>query len=328
MLSIFRTNEAYAGLLLFFYALLLQLPYFFIGTPLEVPTAPDGLLGQWLMAWVGERRWLALFLPVLLIFLQGLQANALVSRHRLSRTVTQFPGLFLVLAWGIVPAFRWLHPVQVANVFLFFSLLSLGRVYKKEEPAVALFNAGAWLAMASFFAPCYLLFLPPFLIAIGILRRPDMKSILRMLIGILLFYFLVGVWTYQFGHLGTFLESQFSFLGWPELLPVSQISLFGLGLSGFILLLLIFTFSRLTILLNVEGSKGVSILYWILLFSVVLVGVGNTAGADMAQTATAPLGVLLGLSFVEMPHTRANLFHLFLLMAAVLPAVLILLSIL
>ncbi|MEM9526676.1 MAG: hypothetical protein AAGA31_08720, partial [Bacteroidota bacterium] len=192
MLSIFRTNEAYAGLLLFFYALLLQLPYFFIGAPFAPPSTPDGLLGQWLMTWAGERTWLTLFLPVLLIFLQGLQANTLVSRHRLSRTITQFPGLFLVIIWGIVPAFRWLHPIQVANVFLLFGLLSLGRVYKKEEPAVALFNAGAWLALASFFSPRYLLFLPAFLVTIGILRRPDIKSILRVLIGMFLLYFLVG----------------------------------------------------------------------------------------------------------------------------------------
>ncbi|MEM9258522.1 MAG: hypothetical protein AAGA62_02680, partial [Bacteroidota bacterium] len=101
-----------------------------------------------------------------------------------------------------------------------------------------------------------------------------------------------------------------------------------LGLTGFILLLLVIAYSQLTILLNVEGSKGVSIQYWVLLFSAILLGAGGAIGVDLAQTATVPLGIILGLSFIEMPHTRANLFHLLLLMAAVLPQVLILLGIL
>ncbi|MEL7161361.1 MAG: hypothetical protein AAFN92_11450, partial [Bacteroidota bacterium] len=318
MLSLFRTNQAYAGLFLLFYALLLQLPVL-LGGGEPPPPATGGYLGSWILNWVGERPLLRLILPVVLVFVQGVLANTLVTRHRMSRTITQFPGLFLVLVWGLVPAFRWLHPIQLANVALLFGLLSLGRLYKKDEPAVPLFNAGAWLGVASLFYVQYLLFLPAFLVGVGVLRRPDLRSLIQLVTGLLLLYFLTGSWLYFRGTLATFLAVQFSgftlvglqFAGLPDQL--------GLGLLGFLLLVLLFGYGWLVRLLNIEGSKEVNIQYWLLLSTPLLLLFAGTATVAEAQTVVVPLGILLGLAFILFSKRRATLLHFLLLIAALLP---------
>jgi len=322
LLSLFRTNQAYAGLLLFFYALVLQLPTLLGGGEPRLEEPGEGWLGNWLMMWVGDRQLLALLLPVVLVFLQSLQATALVTRHRMSRSITQFPGLFLILAWALVPAFHWLHPVQVANIFLLFGLLALGRLYKRDEPAIPLFNAGAWLGVASLFCPEYLFFLPAFLIAVGVLRRPDFRSLFQLITGLLLLYFLVGSGIYFFGNLPAAVRLQFSSFGWPTFIETGTISYYTLWFLAVLPPLLFLAYGWLTRLLNIEGSKGVNILYWVLLSSLLLLAFGGLVSASFVQITTVPLGILLGLAFIEIAPKPASFLHLLLLLAALLPGVL------
>ncbi|MBC6992796.1 hypothetical protein QWY85_15335 [Neolewinella lacunae] len=322
MLSLFRTNQAYAGLLLFLYALVLQLPLFLGGGEPRPPYTGGGVLGTWLMEQLAQHRNFALLLPVLLVGVQGVQANTLATRHQLSRVVTQFPGLFLVLMWAVVPAFRWLHPIQVANVFLLFALLSLGRLYKRNEPAVALFNAGAWLGVASLFFPEYLFFLPAFLIGVGVLGRPEPRSLLQVTVGLLTVYFLMGTWHYFRGTFVGFLTLQFSVIGLADFMPATPFSLAGLALLALLILVLITLSGRIQRLLNIEGSKGINIQFWVLLSSLTLVLFGATVYASFAQVAVVPLGILLGLAIVEAPVARANFFHLLLFSAALVPGLL------
>ncbi|MEO0732866.1 MAG: hypothetical protein AAFZ52_08530 [Bacteroidota bacterium] len=327
MLSLFRTNQAYAGLFLLVYALLLQLPMLLGGAPAP-PAATGGYLGEWVQSWVTERSFWALLLPVVLVFIQGLQANVLVTRHRMSRTITQFPGLFLILVWALVPTFCWFHPVQLANVALLFGLLSLGRLYKRDEAAVPLFNAGAWLGLSSLFYAQYLLFLPAFLIGVGVLRRPDVRSLVQLTTGLLLLYFLTGSWLYFRGELPVFLEAQFGGFTLVQGQPWGITDGVGLGVLGLLLLLLLVGSGWLVRLLNIEGSKEVTIQYWLLLLAPIVVLLAGPVDVAVAQTVTVPLGILLGLAFILFSPRRATLFHFLLLVVALLPDLLVLANVL
>lgn len=277
----------------------------------------NGFLGTWMMNLVAGNHWLGLLIPVLLVFVQGIQANLLASRHRFSRLVTQFPGLFVVLIWAMVPSFRWVHPGQVANIFLLFGLIAVGRLYKKNEPAVPLFNAGAWLGLAFLFRPEYLFFAPAFLIAIVVLRRPDIRSFFQLLTGFMSICFFAGVAAYFFGGLAELWFVQVSSLGWFNPTPLLLYDALPLGLIAAILLLLSLLFGSLTRLLNIEGKKGVKIIYWFLFFTIpaVLLG-GHFVAAELVIT-TIPIGILLGLAMVEVAPSKAEVIHLLLFVVAI-----------
>lgn len=317
MLSLFRTNQASAGLLLFFYALVLQLPVIFGWAELPIePNNGGGFLSLSLSAWLENHFYLSVLFPVLLVTGQGIIANVLVTRYRLSRKITQFPGLFLILCWALVPAFRSFHPVQLAAFFMMLSLLALGRVYKREEPAVAIFNVGGWLGIAILFSPGYVVLLPAFIIGIGIMRRPEFRSILQLITGVLLPTFLVLAYTYYSEGLGDDLVSQFINFTWFQWAWPTVPNQLGLGILGLLAIFVIGAFSGTTQLLNIEGKKNVGVLYWVLFF--LFINIGVSAGTDLAylQIITVPIGIILGLRFIMISSSKAEFLHLLLFSAA------------
>lgn len=321
MLTFFRTNQASAGLLLFFYALLLQLPLFFGWVQVDVSPFSGGLAGYLLMEWAADHLFLATLLPVILVTGQGIVANTLVTRHRMSRKVTQFPGLFIILCWALVPSFRTLHPAQAAGFFLMLAFLSMGRIYKKDEPAVPLFNAGAWLGLASLFMPAYLFLIPAFIIGIGMLRTPDLRSIFQFLAGLLITFFLVFSVVYFQGWLATAWQLQLSGLGMLQLPLISSIQVAGLVALTALILLALSSHGLIVRLLNIEGKKNVNLIIWVLLSLVISVFASNTAGIAYLQIITLPLGLLAGLRFILFTEARAEFFHLVLFTIAMLPAI-------
>ncbi len=322
MLSLFRTNQAYAGLLLFVYAFVLWLPLFFGSDPIVVPTTGDGVWGQAVLGWFAAHPWLAILASVVLISIQGIQLNTWATRHRLSRTVTQFPGLFLVLINALVYSFHGFNAFHCANVFLLFGCLSIGRIYKREEPAVALFNAGAWLGVASLFRPEYLLFLVAFIAAISILRKIKLQSILQVFTGTLLVYFFLVVVSYSSGSLGASMQLQFGGLGLPELQAASLSDLIGLAIMGVLVLGVILGYQHIALMLNIEGRKNIQFLNWLLLLGLVVAFGNQDVRVSSAQAIVPALGGLVGLGLVSIKHARAEVIHLLLFVAALLPVLL------
>lgn len=322
MLSFFRSNQAYAGLLLFLYALVLWLPFYLAGAPAVADAGGNGVLGQWLLDMLKDQPLLAFLTAVLLVGIQGIQANTWTTRYRLSRAVTQFPGLFLVLTASMVAGTHALHAFLIANVLLLFALLSLSRLYKRDEPAVALFNAGAWLGIASLFRPEYLLFVPAAIITISILRRPDLRSIFQLLTGLMVVYFFLAVTGYLTGNFGEWFAQQFGHFGWPEITPVGWYNLLGLLVLGVILLAVILFFGRIGVMLNIEGKKNMSVLAWLLLLSGLVLVSSGSIGPVNSQVVVVPLGILFGLGLIDVQPARAEALHIILVAAVLIPLLL------
>ena len=320
MLALFRTNQASASLLLLFYALLLQLPVW-VGAGLAYASTDytgGGIIGTFLAKWMNGRTVLNYLLPVLLLFLQGVLATSLVRRHRLSRKVTLFPGLFLMLAWALVPALRTFHPAQFAMVFVLLGLLSLASSYKKPQPAVPYFNAGAWLGLAVLCVPAAVVLLPAFVIGIGSLNRPEMRHILQLLTGLLVIVFLVFSLAYFWGGLAEGWRWQLAGWGLPALPAVMVVDTFGLLLAGLLLMGVIGASGLLVRLLGIEGSKNVSILYFVLFFGGVGFAVSAETGLGYLLLVLPVIGILLGLWFNEIKNRgQAELFHLLLFAAGI-----------
>ncbi|MGB3801132.1 MAG: hypothetical protein WA952_15045, partial [Lewinella sp.] len=261
MLSLFRTNQSFASLLLFGYALLLQLPVFILGGGGVTPDADVGYYGQALVDLVGFSPWIAAFIPPLLVATGGIIANNVCDRYRISRTVTQFPGLCIVLVWGLVPSFHYFDPQQLDLIFVLLSIGALGSTYKSLTPAVARFNAGFWLGMAGLMDPTYLLLIPGFFLGISIFRTADLRSMTQMIGGTLVIYFLAAVYAYWQGDLLDFYLNDVRTFGFwsPEIASVYD--LIGIGILLALILLVAAGGGGTRTLLSIEGGKNLSFLF-------------------------------------------------------------------
>ncbi|PPK87343.1 hypothetical protein CLV84_0283 [Neolewinella xylanilytica] len=316
MLSFFRTNQSFASLLLFGYALLLQLPAFVFDGGGVTADGDIGHYGGWLRSAVGSSRLLSAILPPVLVATAGIVANNLCDRYRISRTVTQFPGLFIVLTWAMVPSFHLFDPQQVNLVFLLLSIGALGSTYKSMTSAVARFNAGFWLGLAALLEPTYLLLIPGFFLGISIFRTADLPSLAQLLGGTLVVYFLAAVYAYLRGDLLEFYVNDLGVLGiWsPE--TASAYDLVGVGILFALVLVVLMGGASSRVLLSIEGGKNLSFVYWVLLFAIPVAFLGSELHIVDAQLLVAPLGLLLGLWFVDRSDRQAEFLHLLLFAAA------------
>ncbi len=317
MLALFRTNQAYASLLLFGYALLLQLPVFFRGG-VAADAPPVSYYGSVLLDLIGSNGWLAAVLPPLLLAVTGIAANNLADRYRMARTVTQFPGLFVVLLWALCPAFHAFSPLQFTHLFLVLAIGPLGGTYKGRHGEVGRFNAGWWLGVASLLHPAFLIFVPGFVVGISIFQTANLRSVSQLLIGVLLPYFLGGTIAYVSGDLEAFYRGQLAGFGWWDIVPAAHHALTGAGLLGIPLLIVLASGGGARVLLTIEGAKNVSFLFWVLFFTlpVALFSAGPVL-AD-AQLLVVPLGMLFGLWVAQQEGRRAEFYHLLLFAAALI----------
>ena len=318
MLTLFRSNQAYAGILLFGYALLLQLPFFVWGGGAQVPGEVEGAASKWIFEWFGEARGGArlaiLIIPILLVGIQGILASGLSADHRMARRVTQFPGVGVVLAWALVPAAHLVNPFGFANLFFLLAIGANMSVYQRQETGVAQFNVGAWLGLAVLFVPNYLLFLPAFWMGTSILRTLNLRVILQTLTGLMLVLFLAGTYAYLREDFGEFWALQWRGFGLIRLLEADDWHS-AIPLGGLVLLCLL-TNGLVKSLLNIEGSKNVQFTAWLLLFSAVVAGFGGPASTLDLQLLQVPVGMLFGLWLVRLDDGRAEVVHLLVLAAA------------
>ena len=315
MLSLFRTNQSFASLLLFGYALLLQLPVLIFGAVPE-----RGLEVTYYGRWIGElvgSGWLAALLPPALLAVTGILANYFTDRYRFARTNTQFPGLIVILTWAMVPVFHGFDLKEVCNILLLLAIGSLGSTYKSQTQPVARFNAGWWIGLASVLLPTYLLFLPVFIVGISIFSTASLRHISQLLVGALVAYFLAGTAAYLTGDWVDFYEGQLEGFGFANLLPAT---LYDLILFGVMLSLTSGGNSRS--LLTIEGAKNNSFVYWVMLFTPLVVLFGAVTSVADAQVILVPLGILLGLWLARRSERQAEFYHLLAFSAAIMLTVL------
>ncbi|WP_116126263.1 hypothetical protein [Lewinella sp. IMCC34183] len=314
MLSLFRTNQSFASLLLFGYALLLQVPLILLGPP-EAARTPT-YTGGWLAGAVQASPWLVILLPPVLVALAGILANRVCDRYRFAATSTQFPGLVLVLLWAMVPVFHAFDPVQVCHLFFLLALGSLGSTYKGRENSVARFNAGWWIGLASLLVPTYLLFLPAFIVGISIFAAVNFRNISQLLVGTVVAYLLAGTVAYLSGDGQTFLDGQLGGFGFGNFLPANPYDLVGAGVLGFGILVVVASGGNRA-LLSIEGNKNTTFAYFALLFTPLVALLGAEVAVSDVQVLVPPLGMLLGLWLARRRDAPAELYHLLAFVAAV-----------
>ena len=190
MLSLFRTNQLLASVLLIPYALLLHVGYWLV--PLTEAAPIHGIGSFYLQQWLGQH---PVWMPTVvigLLFIQGVLANLFMFDHRLGPDINLFTGVFVVFLGSLIPLFLPFAGYHVANIFLLLALLALMQVYKVNHAADHIFNTGLWLGIASMFQVQYLVFLLAALVGLTLLRKSSLREQLILTLGAFTPWLLVG----------------------------------------------------------------------------------------------------------------------------------------
>jgi len=311
VLSIFRTNQLFLSVLLIFYAGILHVSQLFV--PLQEVGPPAGVLSLYLWPLLTASVWLPPFISLLLVFAQAWVANIYVHRHRLSSEMNLFPGLFLILAGSMAPAFLSLTTFHFANLFLLLSLNSLTKTYKTVNCADSIFNAGMWVGLAALFEPIYMWMFIPIVAGLSILRAREIRERLMAITGLLTPLLITGFIYQWYGQWDAFVSIQFSMafqlvksVQWPATL--SEITVLGLLLCTLLVVLLRYGRYRYKMVIDVQ--KKIDLVFWYLLAG----GLSVLTAGDLQLfnwlIVLVPTGILLGLLFTYTSARIAESIHL------------------
>ncbi len=316
MLTIFRTNQVFYSVLLIFYIVLLRFSVFLAQDVFRWTPSGHGIFSELVYSWVGSQQFLSHAIAMLLLLVQGFLVNTISINHRLANDVNLFPGLFYVLICCTIPDFLYLSPVLMGNTFFLIALNEMFDTYKNPACADRIFNAGLWTGVASLFYFPFAFFTLVMLAALSILRAFNLQEVLMILTGMLLPYFLSGVYFFWFDRLDFFwemqLERNIGFLdfgnradGWDTYIKISIFAL--------LTLLVLINSGSYLIKKNIQVQKKINILYWILIVAGIAVPFQNNITFEHFLMLAPALGILLSFTFSSMKTQWAESVHFIML---------------
>jgi hypothetical protein len=296
LLSLFRTNQALANILLLFYIALLRGILFYTGEPLMPEAA--GIWSFEFYRWVGKDLWLLPWFSISIILFQAIFVNYIAARYRLSEEITLFSGSFYILLCSGIGTLGNLPPALMANSFLIVVIYLLFDSYRQNNPAAAIFNIGLWVGIGSLFQFSFFLFVLLGIIGLNIVRSWNTREMLMLLAGITTTYFLCGSVYYLCDAFPLFLEQQFTsnlaFLNFN--LDSTAVSYIERGLVLMLVVVAILSQGVYAYKRNIQVQKFQSILYWALI-------IAAFSAVFQAQASTEQLVFLMPtLAFFMMYH--------------------------
>lgn len=317
MLTLFRTNQPLANILLLFYLGILRASSFI--HPVTVAPPPQGILTAWMFAELPPLSITANIAAFLLVFFQATALNITIARYRIATEVSLLPGLFYCLFTCLMPDFLVLSSVLLANTFVILALFYLFDTYKNSYVAGRIFDAGLWLGVASLFHFPYVLFVIWGIIGLGILRGLRAKEFLMFIIGYGLPFFLLGVYCFWHGMLPQMGNHFLNNVGFFSFSRYSSPTLYvKLGVIGLVLLLTVGASTQFFSRRNMTVQKYLSILYWLILLGGLTVLVQTGVGLIHVLAIAVPVGVLLSMVFQRINSATAEALHMLFLMVALI----------
>ena len=317
MLTLFRTNQPLANILLLFYLGILRASSFI--HPATVAPPPQGILTAWMFAELPPLSIAANVAAFLLVFFQATALNITIARYRVATEVSLLPGVFYCLFTCFMPDFLTLSSVLLANTFVILALFYLFDTYKNSYVAGRIFDAGLWLGVASLFHFSYVLFIIWGIIGLGILRGLRAKEFLMFIIGYTVPFFLLGVYCFWHGilpQIGNHFLNNVNFFNFSRYdSPTLYIKI---GVLMLILLLVIGASTQFFSRRNMTVQKYLSILYWLILLGGLTVLIQSGVGLVHFLAIAVPVGVLLSMVFQRINTATAEALHMLFLMVALI----------
>jgi hypothetical protein len=317
MLTLFRTNQPLANILLLFYLGILRASSFI--HPATVAPPPQGILTAWMYAELPPLSMAANIAAFLLVFFQATALNITIARYRVASEVSLLPGVFYCLFCSLMPDFLVLSSVLLANTFVILALFYLFDTYKNSYVAGRIFDAGLWLGVASLFHFSYILFIIWGIIGLGILRGLRGKEFLMFIIGYSVPFFLLSAFCFwhgilpQIGNHFLYNAHFFNFISYD-----SQTLYVKIGVLALVLLLVLGASTQFFSRRNMTVQKYLSILYWLILFGGLTITFQSGVSLVHFLVVSVPVGVLMSMVFQRINTATAEALHMLFLMVALI----------
>ncbi|MCG8329852.1 MAG: hypothetical protein MI974_19305 [Chitinophagales bacterium] len=312
MLSIFRTNQLFASILLAFYIIIVRVSAFFV---VDFPEPYGyGVLSDWVYQWIGSDTTIALITAMVLLLIQAFYINFLISEHRLADEISLFPGLFYILISSALPEFNYLSPTLMANTFFIIAFGEVLATYKKVQAADRIYNTGFWIGVASLFYPSYIVLLIFVFAGLSLLRAFKFKERLMVTSGILTPYIILGAyyfWIKQWDVFVLSLTEGFGFLSFVKTPPIPLYR--GLGIFLILILVVNFSYRNYQFKQKMDVQRKINILFWGLFATVFSLFIQVDITISHLAITAFPIGVMLSLNFIKMPARMAEVIHLLML---------------
>ena len=310
MLQVFRTNQILVALLFVPYLLLLRVGHWWNNPTAPLPDDPGAGIGaEWLRAGLpgADALWTTVGASVLAFLIAQTVIN-----NRLNGTLTLFPGLIFVFLCALLPVFRPVSPALVASYFLLAALGEAFSLDQKKALDVRVFNLGLWLGVAGLFHPSLLLLAGWGVVALSIFQRADLRSVLVLLSGLLLPFWLVGVGYFLRGNLSDFLAAQFAegfgFLHFAE--GYDRFRWIRIGVFAASLAVVVFGLGGYFQKKVIVVQRKISITLWLLGGLVAVAPFQENLGHGHLLLIAVPLSMLLSQNLLRLPTRWSEALHI------------------
>ncbi len=235
-------------------------------------------------------------LGILIVFIQAVWINRTVIRHRLSREITLFPGLFYIILVSLSPSLLGLNPSLITNFIFIIVLDDILSIYLKKEVAKELFNYGFGLGLAVLIYPPYFPLLCSAIAGIAIMRNITLRQILQWLGGVLSVFFLSSLCFSFFGPWDALIKEIFHLN--PEIVTFWKIQDWRSWVYLFLILFALIVLLLNTNLINrgiaYKERKKWKVLYWILFFAILSLFFTRARPWEVSNIIAIPLSMALG----------------------------------
>jgi len=171
--------------------------HFYLAAPIVIANPTDGLLAYLLFHYIKPLPPLALIVIFhLIVIIQALRLNILVSRFKMFQQVSYLPAFTFVILTALFPFWDAISSGLIANAFIIWILVKLNRLYDQTQPKTLEFNIGMIVGSSILLYEPVAILIPVVIFALAIIRPFRLTEWLVLIMGIVLpFYF---IFTYVF----------------------------------------------------------------------------------------------------------------------------------
>ena len=294
MLSLFRRNLLINFILLFLLAAVLHAYYFIFPNEIESVWYP-GVLDTKIKPLISNHT-LLVVISLAFIYIQAIFVNNLVTRHKLSRTLSTIPAACFIVYAAMALEPQVFSTILIANLFFILALRNLFSLYKKYLPTGTLYNSGLYLGLAMLCYNPYGIYFIVFMIGLYSLRNLSLQESLQITFGFLTPIFFFWVYLFYNSDLTTFYDTIIPSFSLPSISKGLEPTLiFKVILSIVIILVQLVLSAETRKKKKFESIKKIEICYWFLLFAIVSILFMPKPVTPHLLIISVPLTILLGI---------------------------------
>lgn len=166
--------------------------HFYWAAPIVIANPTDGLLSYILFNYVKPLPPLLLIVLFhIIVIVQALRLNILLSRFKMFQQVSYLPAFTFVVLTALFPFWDAISSGLIANAFIIWILIKLNRLYDQTQPKTLEFNIGLIVGFSILFYEPIAILIPVVVFALTIIRPFRLTEWLVLMMGIVLpFYFI------------------------------------------------------------------------------------------------------------------------------------------